>query len=98
MVDFELILAGFYVAFWVTIRDLLDCSIEVSILFPLYPVPLALVITTEVVLVFTSAWFSSYKPKTKWTNSLARALVLRRINARAFVVCPQRTLYILHVS
>ena len=80
MVDFELILAGFYVAFWVTIRDLLDCSIEVSILFRLYPVPLALVITTEVVLVFTSAWFSSYKPKAKWTNSLARIIHIHTYN------------------
>ena len=33
-------------------------------------------ITTEVVLlvVFNSAWFSSYKRKTKWTNSLARTI------------------------
>ena len=43
----------------------------------LYPVPLALVITTEVVLVFNSAWFSSYKPKAKWTNSLARTIWYR---------------------
>ena len=34
MVDFELILARFCVAFWVTIRNLLDFSIEVSIFFP----------------------------------------------------------------
>ena len=33
MVDFELILARYYDAFWVTIRNLLDFSIEVSIVF-----------------------------------------------------------------
>ena len=62
-------------SFWVTIRNLLDFSIEVSIFFPrLYPVPLALVITTDVVLVFNSAWFSSYKPESKLTNFLARTI------------------------
>ena len=45
----------------------------------LYPVPLALVITTGVVLVFNSAWFSSYKPKSKWTNFLARTVEYRVI-------------------
>ena len=33
MVDFELILARFCVEFWVTIRNLLDFSTEVSIFF-----------------------------------------------------------------
>ena len=34
MVDFELILARFCDAFWVSIRNLLDFSVEVSIFFP----------------------------------------------------------------
>ena len=34
-VDFELILASFCVKFWVTIRNLLGFSIEVSIFFPI---------------------------------------------------------------
>ena len=63
MVDFELILARFFDAFLVTIRNLLDFSIEVSIFFFwLCHVPLVLVITTEIVLVLNSAWFSSYNP------------------------------------
>ena len=75
MVDFELILARVCDAFWVTIRNLLDFSIGVSKKkIRLNPVPLALVITTEVVLVFNSAWLSNYKPKTKWTNCLARTI------------------------
>ena len=36
MVDFELILAIFCDAFWVTIRNLLDFSIELSIFPPDY--------------------------------------------------------------
>ena len=52
MVDFELILARFCVAFWATIRSLLDFSKEVSKKNRLCRVPLAPVITTEVVLVF----------------------------------------------
>ena len=62
MVDFELILARLRDVFWVTIRNLLDFSMKVSkkkIRLLVHPVPLALVITTEVVLVFDSAWFSS---------------------------------------
>ena len=74
MVDFELIFARFCDPFWVTIRNLLDFSIEVSIVSRLHSVPLALVITNEVVFVFNLAWFSSYKLKTKWTNSLARTI------------------------
>ena len=62
MDDFELILARFCDAFWVTIRKLLDFSIEVSKgKIRRCPVPLALVITTEVVLVFNSAWFLCYR-------------------------------------
>ena len=33
-------------------------------------------ITTEVVLVFNSAWFPNDKPKTKLTNSLARTIFI----------------------
>ena len=69
VVDFELILARFCDAFGVAICNLLDFSIEVSIFFPrLHPVPLALVITTEVVLVLNSAWFSGYRLPSRKQN------------------------------
>ena len=75
MVNFELILARFCDAFLVTIHNLLDFSIEVSKnKFRLYPVTSALTVTTEVVFLLISAWFSSYEPKTTWTNSLVRTI------------------------
>ena len=62
-----------FVLRWVTIRKLLDFSIEVSIFF--------LTISCSVSpgdhdrsRFGDLAWFSSYKPKTKWTNSLAQTI------------------------
>ena len=76
MVDIELIVARFFYAFRVTTRNLLDFSRQRCLNFfsRLDPVALALAITTEVILVLDSLWFSSNKPKSKWTNFLARTI------------------------
>ena len=76
-VTFELLMHAALNRGWRSLGFTLEpARIEVSILFPprLYHVPLALVITTEVVFVFNSAWFSSYKPTSKLTNFLARTM------------------------
>ena len=76
MIDFRLNLGRFFVMRfgWPSATHLISVW-RTRLFCRLYPVPLALVITTEVVLVFKWAWFFSGMPKAKGTNYLARTIV-----------------------